>query len=255
MWLRLRQVALVAEQLAPVVDNLHDVFGLEVAFRDPGVARFGLENAVLPVGNQFVEVVAPVREGTAGGRYLERRHGDGGYMVILQCDDHAPRKARVDELGIRKVLEHDEPAYRIMQLHPGDTGGSFLEIDVQVGGEDLDDPNGPWAPAGPDWHKARRTDRVTGIAAVEIQSPQPDTLADRWGQILDTAVGGDDGPTLDLDNAAIRFVPATDGRGEGLGGVDVRVADRDAVLTAAGGRGVRQADEVIVIGGVRFKLV
>src|SRR6185437_8780205 len=63
MWLRLRQIALVARQLAPVVDR--DVFGLEVAYRDPGVEAFGLENAVLPVGNQFLEVVAPIREGTA----------------------------------------------------------------------------------------------------------------------------------------------------------------------------------------------
>ena len=88
MWLRLRQIALVARQLAPVVDDLRELFGLAVAYRDPSVEAFGLENAVLPVGNQFLEVVAPIREGTAGGRYLERRRGDGGYMVILQCDDH-----------------------------------------------------------------------------------------------------------------------------------------------------------------------
>src|SRR4051794_11157989 len=61
MWIRLRQVALVAAELAPVLDDLHDVLGLEVAYRDPGVATFGLENAVLPVGTQFLEVVAPTK--------------------------------------------------------------------------------------------------------------------------------------------------------------------------------------------------
>jgi hypothetical protein len=254
MWLRLRQLALVARELAPVVDDLNAVFGLEVAYRDPGVAQFGLENAVLPVGNQFIEVVAPVREGTAGGRYLDRRNGDGGYMVILQCDDHAPRKARVNELGIRKVLEHDEPGYRIMQLHPQDTGGSFLEIDVQVDG---DDPDGPWTPAGPDWKAAVRSDRVSGIAAAEIQSPQPDAVAERWSRILDTAVNRDEGigPMLALDNAEIRFVPATDGRGEGLGGIDLVAADRDAVLAAADERGLCADDDLVLVGGVRFRLI
>src|SRR5215470_7170071 len=86
----------------------HDIFRLEVGYRDPGVKAFGLEPAIFPVGNQFIEVVSPIRENTAGGRYLDRRGGDGGYMVILQSDDHAPRKRRVAELGIRKVMEHDE---------------------------------------------------------------------------------------------------------------------------------------------------
>ena len=106
--LRFRQLALVADELDPVLDDLQNVFGLEVGFRDPGVKIFGLQNAVIPVGNQFVEVVSPIQENTAGGRYLVRRKGDGGYMVILQCDDHPARKARVDEMGIRKVAEHDE---------------------------------------------------------------------------------------------------------------------------------------------------
>ncbi len=48
MRLRLRQIALVAEKLEPVVDDLRSVLGLEVCYRDPGVERFGLENALVP---------------------------------------------------------------------------------------------------------------------------------------------------------------------------------------------------------------
>ena len=204
--LRVRQLALVANDLDPVVDDLKAVFGVEVAFNDPGVASFGLKNAVIPVGHQFVEVVAPIEENTAGGRYLQRRKGDGGYMVILQCDDHPPYKQRVDELGIRKVAEAEEKYYSIMQLHPADTSGSFLEIDVQVGGEDFE---GPWMPAGKKWQEAIRRDKVDGIAAAEVQSPDPAGVAERWSKILDIAVGTDDvgNPALELDNATIRFVP------------------------------------------------
>lgn len=50
MWLRMRQIALIARELAPVVDEIREVFGLEVAYRDPAVKTFGLENAVFPVG-------------------------------------------------------------------------------------------------------------------------------------------------------------------------------------------------------------
>ena len=93
-WLRLRQIAFVAHDLEPVVQDLQSVLGLDVCFHDPDLDVFGLHNALLPVGTQFVEVVAPIREGTAGGRYLDRRGGDGGYMVITHTDDHPRRRAR-----------------------------------------------------------------------------------------------------------------------------------------------------------------
>ncbi len=254
MWLRLRQIALVANKLAPVIDDFRAVFGLEVGHRDPSVKTFGLENALLPVGSQFIEVVAPIQEGTAGGRYLERRHGDGGYMTILQCDEHAPRKRRAAELGIRKVLEDDSPEYSIMQLHPRDTGGTFLEIDFQKGGEA---PDGPWMPAGRNWKPAVRTGVVRAIAAAEIQSAEPDALAARWSKIVELPIKQDarGNPSLQLENASIRFVKETDGRGEGLGGVDLVAVDRARALAAADRLGRRGSDDLIMLGGVRFRLV
>ena len=242
--LRLRQIALVANDLDSVVGAFHTALGLDVAFNDPSVATFGLHNAVMPVGHQFVEVVSPITEGTAGGRYLQRRHGDGGYMVILQSDLHAARKQRMVDLGIRMALQHDGVEYHIMQLHPADTGGSFLEIDEQIGGEDLD---GPWEPAGPDWQRARRTHVITGIAAAEIQSPDPHRLAARWSEILERPLE-DLGHlyTIELDNATLRFVEATDGRGEGLGGIDVTAAS-----TIEGA----PLDTPAIIGGLRIAVV
>ena len=255
MWIRLRQIAFVAHELESVVDDLHAVLGLDVAYRDPGVATFGLHNAVMPAGQQFIEVVSPTQDGTAGGRYLERRKGDGGYMVILQCDDHAPVKARIDELGVRKVIEQDTKHYKLMQLHPRDTGGSFLEIDVQVGGESMD---GPWEPAGPKWQQAK-TDVVSGIIAAEIQADDPAALAARWSSILDRDVraGVDGHPTIDLDNASLRFVAITDGRGEGLGGIDVAVgaANASRVLAAAEQRDRRIADDQVDVGGMRIAII
>jgi hypothetical protein len=248
--LRLRQVALVANQLAPVVEDLRAVLGLEVGFNDPGVATFGLENAILPVGSQFVEIVAPVKEGTAGGRYLERRGGDGGYMVITQAEDHAARRQRVAELGIRTVLEFEEDGhYRCMQLHPADTGGSFLEIDWNEGWET---PGGDWAPAGKKWRDAVRTDVVDAITAVEVQSEDPRRLAERWSEIVELDLGDRDGtPVLELDNAEVRFVEASDGRGEGLGGMELRAVDAERALAAATERGLVSEDGTVVLGGMR----
>jgi hypothetical protein len=254
MWLRLRQIALVAEKLAPVEEELIHVLGIEVCFRDPGVGYFGLENALLPIGNQLLEVVAPVRDDTAGGRYLERRGGNGGYMVITQCNDHAPRKARVEALGIRVVNHYDSGEFRNMQLHPKDTGGSFFEID-EMRGPGSNDLDGPWEPAGKDWKRARRLERVTGILAAEIQCDDPQQLAARWSEIAEIALTEETAhPTLPLDNASVRFVPCTDGRPEGLGGIDVACSDRAAILSAAEARGVRTGDDQVHLCGMRINL-
>jgi len=228
-WIRLRQVALVAHDLEAVVDELRSTFGLEVAHRDPAVAAFGLRNAVLPVGHQFIEVVSPTREGTAGGRQLERLGGDGGYMVICHTDEHDALRARVDELGVRVAFEAEDPdGYRILQLHPRDTGGSFLEIDRQPGGED---PAGPWMPAGVGWQGAIRTDVVQGIDGVVVASPDRAATAARWAEIVDAEVVDD---VLALDGATVRFVD---------GSVDALV---EVVLRAT------PPITPVVIGGVRF---
>lgn len=58
-----------------------------------------------------------------------------------------------------------------------------------------------------------------------------------------------------FDNAVVRFVKDTDGRGEGLGGVDLLVADRSRLLAAAERRGRRLSDDLVNLCGVRFRLV
>jgi hypothetical protein len=245
----------VAESLAPVQAELEDVLGIAVCFRDPGVAHFGLENALFPIGNQLLEVVAPVRDNTAGGRYLERRNGNGGYMVITQCDDHAPRRRRVEALGVRIVNQFETHEFRNMQLHPRDTGGSFFEIDEQLGPQ-AHDFDGPWEPAGPNWKAGQRLARVRGIVAAEMQCDDPARVAARWGEIAELpvkTVGGTS--TILLENAMLRFVPCADGRPEGLGGIDVAAADKPAIMRAARTRGVARGDDQVYLGGMRVKLV
>ena len=254
MRLRLRQICLVARDLEPVVADLKRVFGLEVCYVDDAVAAYGLVNALLPVGHQFLEVVAPTRPGTAAGRYLDRRGGDGGYMVITQCPDLEARRRRVAELGVRiaNPLEHGD--FQGMQLHPKDTGGAFFEIDCQQGGEAED---GPWHPAGPDWKPHVRTDIISAIVAAELQSPDPDRLAARWSQIAEIPLERDGRGALVMpfDNAALRFVEAVDGRGEGLVGLDLRGGGADAAFANARAAGLPVEDGVIALGGMRFRLV
>ena len=252
MWLRLRQICLVARELKPVEENLKEVLGINVCFRDPGVGLFGLENALFPIGNQLLEVVAPVKEDTAGGRYLDRRGGDGGYMVITQCDDHAPRRSRVEALGIRIAHQFDNEHFLNMQLHPKDTGATFFEIDEQLG-EGADDIDGPWGPAGPDWQRAKNTDRVDGILAAELQCDDPEAVAKKWSDIAEIPLVEE--LNLELDNASLRFIPCSDGRPEGLGGLDLSAPGKLEILQTADSLGLQTGDSQVQICGMRLNLL
>lgn len=256
MWLRLRQIALIVADVEKVVEDLDAVFGLEVAYIDPHLPpAYGLQNRLLPIGTQFLELCSPVRENTAGGRYLERRGGDGGYMVICQCDNHPPRKARVNELGIRVVAERDTDTSCLMQLHPQDTGGSFLEIDWH---EKPDEEFPGWTHAiRGNWQDFIRTGRIKAIAAAELQSPDPERLAARWSEIIQEPVAKDaEGNTaIKIDNATLRFVEASDGRPEGLGGLDLAATDAAAARESARARGLLRDDGTIYLAGMRLRLV
>lgn len=78
--LRIRQIVFVVRNLASTSRQLAELLALDPPYRDPGVAEFGIDNAVYAFGDQFIELISPIKVGTAAGRHLERR-GEGGYMV------------------------------------------------------------------------------------------------------------------------------------------------------------------------------
>ena len=208
--IRLRQVALVASDLDTVVSELCDRLGLTVCFNDPGVGEFGLHNALMVIGDQFLEVVSPTQEGTTAGRLIDKRGGDGGYMAIFEVDDLDTRMEHLGELGVRTVWAGDFPTIRGRHLHPRDVGGAIVSIDQPV-------PNGSWTWAGPTWTAHADSEIVAGIAGVTVGAADPGAMSARWTEIgVDTAVD---------------FAPAGD-RGDGIDAVDLVAADRSLVGTS-----------------------
>jgi len=158
-----------------------------------------------------LEVVSPVEAGTTAGRLLAKRGGDGGYMVILQVDDLDPFRDRFQETGTRVVFEAAAEGVTGLHLHPSDVGGAILSVDQT---DDWD----AWPWAGPGWRDHIRTGVVQRISAVEVQAESPLAMAERWSEVLGRQNAG---MSIALDDAEIRFVEATDGRGEGVSGLEL----------------------------------
>ncbi len=255
MTIQLRQICLVARELQPVIDDLTGVLGINTCYIDPGVGKFGLENTLMPIGRNFLEVVAPIEENTAGGRYLNRRNGDGGYMVITQADtlenQQAVRQRALDS-GVRVAHEAQRNGWHLCQLHPGDMIAAFLEIEY----DKFEDFDGNWMPVGgTGWEDKVKQDVTVDYLGVELQSGDPVSLAELWGRVAGLSVERDGAElAMRLNNVTLRFVEAEDGRGPGLGGLDLAVQDRDKILRAAHERDCYVSDDRVDICGTRFYL-
>ena len=240
----IRQIVMVSSLRDPIVSDLNKLFGLEVAFNDPGVGHFGLENAVMPLGTDFLEVVSPIEENTTAGRYLDKRGGDGGYMVIIQVDDFDKTKSLVHDNEIEIVWDTDLPEAKAIHLHPKQMGGAIVSLDWM-------NPKESWKWAGPEWNKYI-TDDIKGIDGVEIQANNPEEMFNRWKDILDASNINESEKKIYLDNTWISFTDEDD-RGSGISAFSLITDNKELLISKAKEFGFLQEDN-IVIGGVKFYL-
>jgi hypothetical protein len=200
---------LVAAELEPVAEELREVLGLGEPFRDPGVAMFGLENAVFALGDCFLEVVSPMEPGTAAGRYLER-HGDGGYMAIFDLEDLDGARERAAEAEVRVVWQIDLPDISGTHLHPADMRGAIVSLDESR-------PYGSWRWGGPQWTGRIADDGAPGtLVEIAVAVDDPAAVAKHWAHVLGVPLTDEPQGVLTLDGGEIRFAAATDGDAEGL---------------------------------------
>ena len=253
--MRLRQIAFMAHKIQPVAEQLEQVFGLQVGFRDPGVEVFGLNNVVMPVGGEFLEVLEPFRDDASGARYLARRGGDAGYMVILQDADALAHRERLEKDGVRVIARSRGDTYCYTHFHPGDCAGVLLSIDSVNGDAGWAQPMSDWPPAGPAWRE-HQSEAALGISSVTIQSRDPLAACELWCGLLGRSACTDgDALEIRLDRGAIRFVAPVDDDGTGVVGLDIEVRDGHATLDRARAAGLPVAAGATQICGVVIRPV
>ena len=249
-YLRLRQICLVAPQLEPVISDIAAIMGLNVCYRDGNVAKYGLQNALLPVDTVLLEVVTPFREGTAAGSFIDKTKGRGGYMAIFCCDDPDDREKHANAMGVRTANVITHAPYHGVQLHPRDCRAAFIEFNHTDGSDDV---LGPYPPAGPDWQNFIAKDVTQALTGVEMQSPDPHGLAAHWGEIIGVAAegSGNGEAELKLPNCSFRFVK---GDREIMSALTFRVTDAARIRDAAKAKGYAVSGDEFLLGGVDFRL-
>src|SRR5688572_27823983 len=176
---RLRQAVLAARDLDAAVERLRSEHGLGEPFADPAVGYFGLRNAVFAIGDQFLEVVSPVRDDASAARFLERRGADCGYMVMFQVDDVAAARSRAREAGVREVFEVDMDDMTEAHLHPADMRGAIVSVSQPA-------PPDSWRWGGPGWRERSVPGGITGMT---VAVADPVATAERWAGVLGDTPG------------------------------------------------------------------
>jgi catechol 2,3-dioxygenase-like lactoylglutathione lyase family enzyme len=182
---RLRQAVLAARDLEQTVDRLRGEFGLGEPYRDPGVAYFGLANAVFAIGDTFLEVVSPVdpeQPGarTAAGQLARSGTAVCGYMVMLQVDDLAAARERARAAGVREVFEVELDDIAEVHLHPGDMRGAIVSLSAPR-------PAESWRWGGLGWAERAVPGNVAGVT---ISVADPEAAAERWTSVAGGSIRG-----------------------------------------------------------------
>ncbi|MDA9049537.1 VOC family protein [Pseudomonadales bacterium] len=246
--MRLRQVALVAEQLAPARHALMTLLGLAADYQDPGVGEFGLENSVMSIGDTFLEVVAPTQAGTSAGRLLQQRGGNGGYMVLLQVDDIELYREHTQALSIRKIWNIDQANTKAFHLHPKDMGATIVSLDWM-------NPTQAWTWGGEGW-ETRAAKYVGEITEVDIQTDDPQAVAQHWAEVLRRPVTlTDDHYGIELDQGRINFQVVSDGRGPGVAGLTFAVKDMNALRQRASEMNLSWSGDRLFLCGAWLRFV
>ena len=246
--MRIRQVALAASDLAKTDTTLRHLLGCDESYADPEIIYFGLDNRLYTVGDCFLEVVSPVQPNTAAGRFLERRGGDGGYMVIVQVENLAEEQVRLADTSIRTVFADDRGNAKAVHLHPKDVPGAIPSLDEMS-------PPESWLWAGDEWEQ-RAGRYVRGILAVEIRSPVPKATGQCWAEAygIELMPAGE-GWRLEMDGTEIRFAFDAAALEPALMAIDVDAVDLAAICAAADGLGLERDGHVVTVCGVAFNFL
>ena len=129
MFGRIDHVGLAVSDLEEAIDLHVNVYGLSLVHRET-VESQGVEAALLDVGENHVELLAPLHDDTPVGKFLAKR-GPGLHHVAYQVADIDATLARLREQGVRLIDEAPRTGIRgskVAFIHPSATGSVLTEI-------------------------------------------------------------------------------------------------------------------------------
>jgi methylmalonyl-CoA/ethylmalonyl-CoA epimerase len=126
---RIDHIGVAVQEIEPALLIYRDKLALELVHREV-VEEQGVEAVLLDVGENHVELLAPLSEQTPVGRFLARQ-GPGLHHVAYQVADIEAALARLRGEGVELIDEQPRTGIRgsrVAFVHPRFTGGVLTEV-------------------------------------------------------------------------------------------------------------------------------
>lgn len=127
--LNIHHTAIAVRDLDAAVAAFVTQYGVEPLYREVVEAQ-GVEEAMMPIGGSYVQLLEPLGSDTPVGRFLERR-GEGLHHIAFQVTDIEASLRHLESEGVPIVDE--EPrigggGHRTAFVHPDAFGGTLIEL-------------------------------------------------------------------------------------------------------------------------------
>ena len=127
--LNIHHTAIAVRDLNSAVASFVAQYGVEPLYREV-IESQGVEEAMLPIGGSYVQLLRPLGPDTPVGRFLERR-GEGLHHIAFQVTDIEASLRHLAGQGV--TLVDEEPrigggGHRIAFVHPDAFGGTLVEL-------------------------------------------------------------------------------------------------------------------------------
>jgi methylmalonyl-CoA/ethylmalonyl-CoA epimerase len=127
--LNLDHVGIAVTDLDAALAGYKERYGVEPLYREVVEAQ-GVEEAMIPVGGSYIQLLQPLRPDTPVGRFLEKR-GEGLHHIAFMVASIDIALDHMREQGARLIDEEPRPGGRgasIAFVHPADLGGTLIEL-------------------------------------------------------------------------------------------------------------------------------
>ena len=132
--LNLDHVAVAVHDLDDSLDAYRRLYGVEPLYREV-VDDQGVEEAMIPVGGSFIQLLEPRGPDTPVGRFLERR-GEGLHHIAFAVPDVTAALTHLEAEGAKLVDRRPRRGgggKQIAFVHPSTANGTLIEL-VELSG-------------------------------------------------------------------------------------------------------------------------
>ena len=127
--LNLDHVAIAVEDLDGALEDYKTRYGVEPLHRER-VESQGVEEAMIPVGGSYVQLLQPLDAESPVGRFLAK-HGEGLHHVAYAVPDIEAALSHLEAEGARLIDREPRIGGRgakIAFVHPADLAGTLIEL-------------------------------------------------------------------------------------------------------------------------------